>query len=75
MVDSNIQREEIMPSEKAFAYKLKLEAMKHQGRNIDIDENNTSAQMVHKLTSREMLGEEVGESRENRRRLSVCSFK
>ena len=61
MVDSNIQREEILPSEKAFAYKLKLEAMKHQGRNIDIDENNTSAPMVHKLTSREMLGEEVGE--------------
>ena len=68
MVDSNIQREEILPSEKAFAYKLKLEAMKHQGRNINIDENNTSAPMVHKLTSREMLGEEVGESRENIRR-------
>ena len=39
MVDSNIQREEILPSEKAFAYKMKLEAMRHQGKNIDIDGN------------------------------------
>lgn len=39
MVDSNIQREEILPSEKAFAYKLKLEAMKHQGKRIDLEEN------------------------------------
>jgi ParB family chromosome partitioning protein len=38
MVDSNIQRENILPSEKAFAYKMKLEAMKHQGKNIEIDE-------------------------------------
>lgn len=68
MVDSNIQREEILPSEKAFAYKMKLEAMKHQGKNIDIDENETSAPMVPKLTSREILGEEMGESRENIRR-------
>lgn len=68
MVDSNIQREEILPSEKAFAYKMKLDAMKHQGKNIDIDENETSAPMVQKLTSREILGEEMGESRENIRR-------
>ena len=68
MVDSNIQREEILPSEKAFAYKMKLEAMKHQGKNIDIDDNETSAPMVPKLTSREILGEEMGESRENIRR-------
>lgn len=68
MVDSNIQREEILPSEKAFAYKMKLEAMKHQGKNIDIDESETSAPMVQKLTSREILGNEVGESRENIRR-------
>ena len=68
MVDSNIQREEILPSEKAFAYKMKLEAMKHQGKNIDIDESETSAPMVQKLTSRELLGNEVGESRENIRR-------
>ena len=68
MVDSNIQREEILPSEKAFAYKMKLEAMRHQGKNIDIDGNETSAPMVQKLTSREILGNEVGESRENIRR-------
>lgn len=68
MVDSNIQREEILPSEKAFAYKMKLEAMKYQGKNIDIDESETSAPMVQKLTSREILGNEVGESRENIRR-------
>ena len=68
MVDSNIQREEILPSEKAFAYKMKLDAMKHQGKNIDLEENETSAPVVQKLTSREILGEEVGESRENIRR-------
>ena len=68
MVDSNIQREEILPSEKAFAYKMKLEAMRHEGKNIDIDGNVTSAPMVQKLTSREILGNEVGESRENIRR-------
>ena len=39
MVDSNIQREEILPSEKAFAYKMKLEAMKHQGKRVDLEEN------------------------------------
>ena len=42
MVDSNIQREEILPSEKAFAYKMKLDAMKHQGKNMDLEENETS---------------------------------
>lgn len=76
MVDSNIQREEILPSEKAFAYKMKLEAMKHQGKNIDEfneilnnnEKNTTSAPVVPKLTSREKLGEEMGESRENIRR-------
>ena len=68
MVDSNIQREEILPSEKAFAYKMKLDAMKHQGKNMDLEENETSAPVVQKLTSREILGEEVGESRENIRR-------
>lgn len=67
MVDSNIQREEILPSEKAFAYKLKLKAMKHQGKKIDIDEE-TSTPMVAKLRTDEILGEEVGESRENIRR-------
>ena len=62
MVDSNIQREEILPSEKAFAYKLKLEAMKHQGKRIDLEENETSTPVVSKLRTDEILGEEVGES-------------
>ena len=68
MVDSNIQREEILPSEKAFAYKMKLNAMKHQGKKIDIDEEETSTPVVAKLRTNEILGEEVGESRENIRR-------
>lgn len=68
MVDSNIQREEILPSEKVFAYKLKLEAMKHQGKRIDLEENETSTPVVSKLRTDEILGEEVGESRENIRR-------
>ena len=62
MVDSNIQREEILPSEKAFAYKMKLEAMKHQGKNIDIDDNETSRPLYGKLESAEIMGQEVGES-------------
>lgn len=64
MVDSNIQREKILPSEKAFAYKLKMEALKHQGKRTDI----TSTQVVSKLRSNEKLGQEVGESREQIRR-------
>ena len=62
MVDSNIQREEILPSEKEFAYKMKLEAMKHQGKNIDIDDNETSRPLDGKLESAEIMGQEVGES-------------
>lgn len=68
MVDSNIQREEILPSEKAFAYKMKLEAMKHQGKRIELEEDETSTPLVSKLRSDEILGNEVGESRENIRR-------
>ena len=64
MVDSNIQREEILPSERAFAYKMKLEAIKHQGKKIDA----TSTQVVSKLRSDEKIGEEAGESRETVRR-------
>lgn len=62
MVDSNLQRENILPSERAFAYKMKLEAMKRQGKRTDL----TSAQVGPKLsgkTSAEILGEQVGESR------------
>lgn len=58
MVDSNLQREEILPSERAFAFKMKLEAMKHQGLRRDL----TSCQIGTKLRSDEMLGEQVGES-------------
>jgi len=64
MVDSNMQREEILPSEKAFAYKMKLEAINHQGKRNDL----TLTQAVSKLRTNELLGEEVGESRETIRR-------
>ena len=60
MVDSNIQREEILPSEKAFAYKMKLEAMKHQGKNIDIDDKETSRPLDGKFESAEIMCQEVG---------------
>lgn len=66
MVDSNIQREEILPSEKAFAYKMKLEAMKHQGKKIDIEiEDETSRPLVEKSVSADLVGNEVGESGRN----------
>lgn len=71
MVDSNIQREEILPSEKAFAYKMKLEAMKHQGKKVDFLEEETSVPMAHNfesMTSREILGKQVGESQDQIRR-------
>jgi len=58
MVDSNIQRENILPSERAFAYKLKLEAIKHQGRRNDL----TSDQVEHKLKARDVVAKEAGES-------------
>ena len=59
LVDSNLQRENILPSEKAYAYRLKLEAMKHQGMRTDL----TSGQIGQKLkTSVERVGESVGES-------------
>ena len=59
MVDSNLQRENILPSEKAFAYKMKLEAIKHQGKRSDL----TSAQVVPKLTARERVANEAGVNR------------
>jgi ParB family chromosome partitioning protein len=61
MVDSNIQREEILPSEKAFAYKMKLEAMKHQGKRIDL-EDITSLPMETKLRTDTRIGLENGDS-------------
>lgn len=62
MVDSNLQREEILPSEKAFAYKMKLEALSHQGKRTDL----TSDQLGEKLESKysvQVLAEEVGDSK------------
>ena len=62
LVDSNLQREHILPSEKAFAYQMKLEAMKRQGARTDL----TSAQIGQKLenkVSKDILAEQVGESR------------
>ena len=64
MVDSNLQRENILPSERAFAYKMKLEALKNQGARLDL----TSTQLVSKLRSNEQLGAENNQSRETVRR-------
>ena len=67
MVDSNMQREKILPSEKAFAYKMRLEAMKRQGERTDL----TSVLLAQKFegkTSRQVLGDKVGESQDQIRR-------
>lgn len=64
MVESNFQRTTILPSEKAFAYKMRLEAMNRQGQRSDL----TSTPVVSKLRTNEKLGSEVGESREQIRR-------
>lgn len=58
VVDSNLQREGLLPSERAFAYKLKLEAIQHQGKRTDL----TSRQVVDKLKAADRVGEDVGES-------------
>ena len=63
MVDSNLQREHILPSEMAFAYKMKLEALKNQGARSDL----TSVQVAPKLST-EKIGEEVGMSKDNVKR-------
>ena len=63
MVDSNLQRENILPSERAFAYKMKLEALKNQGARSDL----TSVQVAPKLRT-EKIGEEVGMSKDNVKR-------
>ena len=67
MIDSNLQRENILPSEKAFAYKMKLDAMKRQGKRTDL----TCEPVAHKLggmKSRDILAEQVGESKDQIRR-------
>ena len=58
MVDSNLQREGLLPSERAFAYKMKLEALKHQGARTDL----TSRQVVEKLEMADIVGKNMGES-------------
>ena len=65
MVDSNLQRENILPSERAFAYKMKLEAMKHQGERTDLQKEGTSGQVgpkLRNLRSNQQVADEVGES-------------
>ena len=64
MVESNFQRSQILPSEKAFSYKMRLEAMNRQGKRTDL----TSTPVVAKSRSSEKLGEQTGESREQIRR-------
>ena len=64
MVDSNLHREKILPSEKAFAYKLKMEAMSRQGQRTDL----TSTQVGRKLETAEIIGEQSGESKNQVRR-------
>ena len=64
MVDSNLQREHILPSERAFAYKMKLETIKNQGARSDL----TSAQVGRKLEAADIVGQEAGDSRNQVRR-------
>ena len=64
LVDSNLHREKILPSEKAFAYKLKMDAMSRQGQRTDL----TSTQVGRKLETAEIIGEQSGESRNQMRR-------
>ena len=64
LVDNNLHREHILPSEKAFAYKLKMDALKHQGKRTEL----TSPQDVSKLRSGDMVGEALNDSRETVRR-------
>lgn len=84
MVDSNIQRENIRPSEKGYAYKMRLEAMKHQGKRIDIEKKDipveynkaTSTQVEQKSNkySVELLGEELGIDRNQIRRFIRITY-
>ncbi len=82
MVDSNIQRENIRPSEKGYAYKMRLEAMKHQGKRIDIEnkdipveyEKSSSNQVGWKSESAEKLGEQIGVSMNQIRRFIRITY-
>ena len=68
MVDSNLQREEILPSEKAFAYKMKLEAMNKQGKRTDLTLAPMEQKYIQNKTSREIIAKENNESGEQVRR-------
>ncbi len=68
MVDSNLQREEILPSEKAFAYKMKMEAMNKQGKRTDLTLAPVEQKYIQNKTSREIIAQENNESREQVRR-------
>ena len=70
MVDSNLQREIILPSERAWAYRMKLEAMKHQGSRTDL----TSAQIGRKLETAEVVGQGTGDSRNQVRRFIRLTY-
>ena len=70
MVDSNLHRERILPSERAYAYKMKMEARKRQGARVDL----TSTPVVSKFRTDEMIGNEIGESREQIRRYIRLTF-
>lgn len=82
MVDSNIQRENIRPSEKGYAYKMRLEAMKHQGKRIDIEskdipveyEKSSSNQVGWKSESAAKLGEQIGVSMNQIRRFIRITY-
>ena len=82
MVDSNIQRENIYPSERGYAYKMRLEAMKHQGKKVDIDtseipieyDKTTSAQVGRKPESADILGEQLGISRNQIKRFIRLTY-
>ena len=66
MVDANLQREHILPSERAFAYRMKMEAIKHQGERTDLSKDGTCAQVGHKSDgkrSRDIVAEEAGVSK------------
>lgn len=68
MVDANIQREELLPSEKAWAFKMKMDAMKNQGSRSDLSSDPTSTQIGWKSETAVLIGEQVGESKNQVRR-------
>ena len=86
MVDSNIQRENIYPSERGYAYKMRLEAMKHQGKAVDINyddisieysKNTTCAQVGHKQANKksvEILADQLGESKNQVKRFIRLTY-